>query len=51
MQPKTAKYTEPKSVQFNKHHILLPVYKGITGVLNTYTRIKRLKIIAFWFVL
>lgn len=43
--------TEPESAKFNKHHIIWPVYTGITGVLQliTYTGIKRLKIIAFWF--
>lgn len=39
--------TEPESAKFNKHHIILPIYIGITGVLITYTGIKRLKIIAF----
>lgn len=39
--------TEPESAKFNKHHIIWPIYIGITGVLITYIRIKRLKIIAF----
>lgn len=39
--------TKPESAKFNKHHIIWPIYTGITGVLITYTGIKRLKIIAF----
>lgn len=45
MQPKNSKMhrMEPESAKFNKLHIIWPVNIGITGVLITYTGIKRLQ--------
>lgn len=40
---------ELEFVKFNKYYIIWLVYIGIIGVLNIYVRIKRLKIILFWF--